>query len=109
MSQADTPAAAAVFVLLLVDEAAHPCRRVEVSAAVEVVTSSPLRPFSQVVPVTKHLGSESQVAQEALAAAQIHRSHQRPCRSVLADQVPPMSPKLAAGQAALMAPWVPSL
>ena len=45
----------------------------------------------------KNLESVSQVVLEALVADQAHCSHQRPCRSVLADQ------------AALRATWMPSL
>ena len=84
-----------VFVPLLVDEAECPCQKMEVSAAAVAVTLNPLRPFSQMAPVAswaamKNLESESQAVLEALVADQARWSLQRPCRSVPADQVPPM-------------------
>ena len=48
------------------------------------------------------LESEPQAVLEALVADQV-RSHQRPCRSVPADQVQPKDPE------ALRATWMPSL
>ena len=71
-----TPAAAEVFVLLLVVEAELPCQKMEVSAVVVAVTVSPLRPFLQMVPVAslaarRNLGSESQVVPEALVDDQV--------------------------------------
>ena len=55
VSQADTPAAAEVFVPLLVDEAEYSCQKVEVLAAVVVVTSNPLMVLVAFLAVMKNL------------------------------------------------------
>ena len=94
---------AEVFVPLLVGEAECPYQKVEVSAAVVVVTLNPLKVLVASLAVMKNLGSESQVVQEALVADQA-RSHQCPCQNVPADQVLQVDLEVALDQKALRAP-----
>ena len=73
------------------------------SAAVVAVTLNPLMVLVASWAAMKNLESESQAVLEALVADQVQRSHQHPCRSVPADQMPRKD------QAALRATWMPSL